>query len=230
MKLPIKTKKDWCIAFIAAFIILYYLSMNYDFRIMQFMMRFAPLKMNLMNYPAGWGNFVIVGIGMTILTLGVLLIKKATVKRIVLAATVGTTFTAAMLFGFMLHTNLIVDTSKNMKATSVWITCYEQEQNIDSKPGDELTDQLIASAIALKAKSDSQQKLLRALPENSEDIVYHIWISYPKKYGQSYDLILYASKDRIYSYHGDGTGDTRVYYEDNGFLQTLDKIIDQSKP
>ena len=228
MRIPIKNKKDWCIAFLIVFVILYYLSLHYDFRIEQLMMRFSPDKLNMMNYPGGWGNFMFVGFGMTILVIIMLIITKMSTRRIITTAIIGIVFTGSMFLGFILHTNLIVGTSNTMKATSVWINGFKGNINIKSSAGENFTDELIASAVSLEAKPNSEQKELRSVRDSLNNDIYHIWISYPRKYGQSYDLILYVEEDKIYSYHGGGTPDTRVFYEDNGFIQKLQSIISKN--
>jgi len=226
IRVPIKNKKDWCIAFLILFVIIYYLSLHYDYRIEEFMIRFSPDKMNMMNYPGGWGNFMFVGFSMTILVIIILIITKTSSKWMIITAIIGIAFTGIMFLGFIIHTNLIVDTSKSMKATSVWISGYEDNINIHCSIGEKITDELIASVVALEAKPNSERNKPQSTTDTSADVVYHIWISYPEKYGQSYDLIMYADGYNIYSYHGGGTPDTRVYYEDNGFLQNLQDIID----
>lgn len=228
MRIPIKNKKDWCITFLIVLVILYYLSLHYDYRIEEFMIRFSPDKMNMMNYPGGWGNFMFVGAVMTILVVLILVITKKSIKRILLCTIIGIVFTCSMFLAFLIHTDLIVDTSKTMKATSVWISGYENNINIHSSVGEEITDRLIASAVALETKPNSERSKPQPIPDTSAAVVYNIWISYPEKYGQSYDLIIYVEGNKIYSYHGGGTPDTRVYYEDNGFLQNLQDIIDMN--
>ena len=76
IKLPIKSRKDWLIAFAVAFVTIYYITVYNNFKIEKFMMRFSPDKMNLMNYPGGWGNLMVVAIIMTVLVVIVMMILK----------------------------------------------------------------------------------------------------------------------------------------------------------
>lgn len=225
MKQPIKSKRDRMIAIILLFVGLYYSTMYYENYIDDFMIRFSPDKLNMMNYPGGWGNFLVVGVCMTIIIIVFMLITKIKAKWILVTGVIGILFTLAMLLGFVLHTNLIVGTSKTMKATSIWITSAEGGVNRDVTQQDKLTEKFIQAAVDLNAKSRAIQKELKAIEDTSGNEVYHVWISFPKKYGQSYDLILYVDGDRIYSYHGYGTPDNRVYYEDNGFCELLQKLL-----
>ncbi len=229
MKLPIKHKKDWFIASIITFIALYYISMYYDFRIMSFMMRFSPDKMNLMNYPGGWGNLALVGFIMTLLLVGIMVVVKKKLHIILITGGLGILFTVFMFLGFIIHTNLIVGTSKTLSPTSIWISCFDKDINIhldyDTDRGKEFTK----AAKALEAEAKSVQKELKSQTKMREEETYHIWISYPQKYGQSYDLILYVQGDRIYSYHGTGDPESRVFYKDSGFRKLLQNIVEQNK-
>ncbi len=228
MKLPIKTKRDWIIAFLILFVALYYSTMYFEMDIEEFMIRFAPDKLNVMNYPAGWGNFLVVGFLMTILLIAMMVITKIRTKRIVILAVGGTVFTIAMFVGFIIHTKLIVGTSMTMEATSIRINCYDKNVNVEVDPESDLATQFMNAAVTMKAKSVNEQKILRADKESIGNGTYHVWISYPKKYGQSYDLILYIEDDEIYSYHGMGTPDTRIFYEDNGLCELMQRLVEES--
>ncbi|MDD3174355.1 MAG: hypothetical protein PHF63_11990 [Herbinix sp.] len=229
MKLPIKTKKDWCITLIITFIALYYVSMNYDDRIENIMMKFSPVKMNIMNYPTGWGNLVLVGLIMTILSTIIMMIQKMSRKRILLIASLGFIFSISMFFGFMIHTNLIVGTSKTFHPTSIWINCYDKDINLEMEKDSTLAQKFLTSAISLKALTKSEQKEVKSQAEHQGENTYNIWISFPKKYGQSYDFIFYVQGDKIYSHHGMGTAEDRVFYSDNGFLELLQNIIKENQ-
>ena len=223
MKLPIKTKKDWCILFLVMFIALYYISMYYNFKIEKIMMRFAPDKMNLMNYPGGWGNLVITGIIMTILISALMIVQKEK-KKIFLTAGVGILFSVLMFSGYLIHTGLIVGTSKVLPADRIHISNYG-DTNITFTEETEESRKLTALAVSLKAEPKSKQKELRIKEIDPTEDLFNIWISYPKKYGHSYDLILYVSGGRIYSYHGTGEPESRIFYEDNGFYDMLQSIL-----
>lgn len=223
MKLPIKTKKDWIILLIILFIVLYYITMYYNFHIASVMIKFAPYKMNNMNYPEGWGNLVLVGFIMTILIIIIMILQRVSKKCILLSAAIGIAFSILMFTGFLIHTNLVVGTSKTLPFSNVWIGGYEKNsKSIVLSQSSPSGKKLAALAVSLKPKPKSEQRKLKIASENKNTC--NIWISYPKKYGQSYDLILYVSDHQIYSYHGMGTWDCRVFYEDNGFLRQLQDI------
>ncbi|WMJ85641.1 hypothetical protein [Anaerocolumna sp. MB42-C2] len=224
MKLPIKTKKDWCILFLVMFIALYYISMYYNFKIEKIMMRFAPDKMNLMNYPGGWGNLVLTGIIMTILVSALMIVQKEKKKKIFLAAGAGILFSVLMFAGYLIHTSLIVGTSKVLPADRIHISDYG-DTNITLTEETDEGRRLTALAVSLKAEPKSKQKELKAKVVDREEDLLNIWISYPKKYGHSYDLILYVGGGLIYSYHGTGESESRIFYEDNGFYDMLQSII-----
>jgi len=229
MKLPIKAKRDWIITIFILFVVLYYSTMYFNTEIEEFMMRFSPDKLNIMNYPGGWGNFLVVGLLMTLIMVAMMAITKVKVKRIAFVASIGIVFTCIMFFGFILHTNLIVGSSKTMEATSIRISCFDVDINVDATRDTDLATQFIAAAVSMKAKDANEQKKLRAERDLDGKTAYHIWISYPEKYGQSYDLILYVDGNKIYSNHGMGTPNSRLFYEDNGFYELLQRLVEGSQ-
>jgi hypothetical protein len=230
MKLPIKTKRDWCIAFIVTFVAMYYITMLFNWKIEMFMMKFAPVKLNIMNYPGGWGNLMIVGVIMTILTILLMVLQRKSWKYTVFAATVGIVISAGLFVGFLVHTNLIVGTSKKLQAVSIRISNYDNI-NISLDGKNSLDKEFAEAAVGLKEKSRIEQNKLKYDKDNEKDeeTRYHVWISYPEKYGQSYDLILYVEGDTIYSNHGDGTPESRVFFENNGLIELLEKLLAENK-
>lgn len=224
MRLPIKTKRDWAILFIIVFIALYYISMYYNSEIEKFMMRYAPDKMNIMNYPEGWGNLALVGLIMTLLITLILILQKVSIKRILVLVCVGVVFSIIMFCGYFIHTGLIVGTGRTLTADRISITNYNgTDVNLSEETslGKKFTD----LAVSLKAKPESEQRVLRAKLTDHAEESWHVWISYPKKYGQSYDLILYINSDGIYSNHGMGDAESRIFFNDNGFYESLQSLV-----
>ncbi len=222
-EIKIKTKKDWCIAFVFVTLIVYVISNFFTMSIQNRLLCYGNPMLTIMNQPKSYGNVAFTIIVMTILVEIILFRrhKKAVLKMICPVA--GVLLLVAVIAGYFTHVNLIVS-SKNegngaMRNISTWggeadftFTKEEEEEII------KLCEQL--KPVSKEKQKELEERVLNkygSMPDGTE----LIWISYPKKYGHSFDLMICVAKQSIFVYKGldNRQKAINIFFEDNGLLE-----------
>ncbi len=218
-KWQIKTKKDWCIAFLFAFLIICVLA-EYKFSwTNDFLQKFFPDKMNYTCQPKGYAVFLLIVAGMTIFTGIVLVLKKKSVK--LLAGLIGVSILLCIgtVSVFQYHCRLIVRMPEKSEPQSADL----HDWNTDFSPelSKEETKKLSELMYALKQLPKEAQEKLNQKEWNGG---IHIWLTYPEKYGQSYWMIAEVEDGAIRMSKNGGM--PYVFYEDNGVLDYLEQFYE----
>lgn len=218
-KWRIKTKKDWCIAFIFAFLIISVLA-EYHFQwTNDFLQRFFPDKMNYTCQPKGYAVLLLIVIGMTIFTEAVFLFRKKPVKLAGGLLGIGILLCVGTVALFRYHCQLIVAMPEKSEPQSAMLSDFGSETNVSTELSKEEQKKLGELMYALQPLPQAEQEKLN---QREWEAGIHIWLTYPEKYGQSYWMIANV-EDGVIRMSPNG-GMPYVFYEDNGLVEYLKEL------
>ncbi len=229
--LGIKSKKDWVITFLFAFLIVYAISTRFSRQVDNWLFNFTPAFFSDWNQLKSYGNWLITIPVMTFLTEIVLFIyrKSRKVKLLTLAGAM--VLCLGVFFGYQLHSSLVVSVMDRKEPEGV---------NFDVRMGDgswkqaELSaaekEELVSLCKSLRPLLEEEQKELYAAYKNSEGDWFmnadEIRIHYPKQYGHDFILNVRIYDGHIYVRKGynEKQKELITFYEDNGLLEAVERI------
>lgn len=235
----IKTKRDWCIAFLFAVIIVYGISMKFSNIYRELLLPLANHKMTNLNYHEGYGNWIVTSVVMTLIILLVMAAQKPlenkrfSLRRYLAVLGAGTAAALLGLGAFIVHSHLIVSSVHSMQPLSIAVSRRGYESVVITDPctqGNEDVREMIQLCVQLEEMEPAAQK---EILESGFDPNYSesdcIWITYPKRFGHSYDLVIHIQEGIIYIGRGYDIKNQFMtpIYEDNGILEKLEKIVDK---
>lgn len=223
-KWRIKTKKDWCITFLFAFLIFLVLAEYNRFGLREMLVRFYPDKMNYTCCPEWCSPFLIVTWGMAVFTAIVLILKKKSVKLWGSVIVIGIVLSVGAVFAFQYHCKLIVRTAEEFQPKNAVIYFDKYDSMVDLQGTDAKAITLGKMVYDLEELPEKEQEELRKKERNYETMV---WVTYPEQYGQSFWLQCYVDGDEIYMKPEEG--EPEVFYKDNGLLDYLEKLRKDAK-
>lgn len=218
----IKSKKDWCIAFIFTALIIYGISQGFTFRLNKILMRITDSRLTELNQPSGYGNTAVTFFIMGNIAGIVLIIKKQSGKKILGAVMTGILTALVCIGGYLLHCKMIVSTPESINPGSVRVSGRSLENNgfsVNYNEEDEDMVRLVNLCTSLKKLPGEEQKKLREKFERDYDEEIMIWLSYPERYFHSYCLILRIWEDKIYILRDNGR--EVIFFEDNGLIEMI---------
>lgn len=215
----IKTKKDWCIAFLFALLAVYGVSTFFSFDFQCLLLRYGNPMLTNMNQPKSYGNVIFTILVMTALVEAVWWRKKsARVKAA--GAVAGALLAAAALMGYFLHCNLIVSSIEHGNGVVSSISPWGEEADVHFT--DTQKREIVKLCEALRPVSAGEQKWLEQeymdaggdIPDSAE----LIWITYPQRYGHMFDLMVCVDGSRIFVWKGYDNRQRPIvtFFEDNG--------------
>lgn len=222
-QMQIKTKKDWCIAFVFAVLIVYVISKFFTFSIQDLLLCYGNPMMTNMNQPKSYGNVAFTIIVMTILVEIVLFRKhKKTVLKAV-CLIVGIFLAVAVITGYFIHVNLIVSSIEEGNGVVTSISPWGGNADVMFMKAEE--QEIMRLCEKLKPVSAEKQKELEervldeygGMPEDTQ----LIWCRYPKKYGYQFDLMVCVAEQSIFVFKGYDNKQKAIitFFEDNGLLE-----------
>ena len=227
MNLPIKTKKDWVIAFIFALLIIYGISTRFSFRLQSLLLEYGNSKLTNMNQPRGYGNLIITALVMTILIEIMLMAYRKSTKIKIITLLSGMLCAALLFAGYLFNCNLIVSVIGNEEPVSVsangWGTDIKLNMNKEQQ------DKLVSYCETLGPVSADQEKELENSFYADGNITGNsllIWITYPEKYGHNFDLMVCVYDNMIFVRKGYNNRNKEIvtFYKDNGLLSLINQM------
>lgn len=220
--LQIKTRKDWCIAFVFAAFLSYAVSSFFVDWFQGFLLRYGNPMLTQMNQPRSYENVAFTILVLTLLVEILLICKKRKRKILLLCPFVGIILSAAVIAGYFAHVDLIVSTAENRDAVSMYISPWGRGADLTFTEKEEHEIEELCKQ--LKPVSKEKQKELEeqvldehgGFPEESE----FIWCRYPKQYGHNYEMRVGVVKQSIFVFKGYDNQQRAiiVFMEDNGLL------------
>lgn len=227
MNLKIKTKKDWIIAVIFTFLILYGITTRFSYRIQAFLLDYGNSKLTNMNQPRGYGNLIITLLIMTILAEFLLFLYHQSVNVKIITLLAGIICSGLLFAGYLLNCNLIVSVMGKTEPVSVRADGWTSKMNLDMTREQEA--KLVSFCETLQPVSAQQEKRLEQAfyaNGNMTGDSLLIWITYPKKYGHNYDLMVCVYDTMIFVRKGYNNKNREIvtFYEDNGLLSFINQL------
>lgn len=218
----IKSKKDWCIAFLFTALVIYGISQGFTFRLNKVLMKITDSRLTELNQPSGYGNTAVTFFIMGGIAGIVLIIKRQSGKKILCAVMAGILMALACMGAYLLHCKLIVSTPESAAPDSVWVSGKSFENNgFSEKYNEENKDmvKLVKLCTSLKELPGEEQEKLRKSFTHDYDEEIMIWLSYPERYFHSYCLILRIWEDKIYILRDNGS--EVIFFENNGLIEMI---------
>lgn len=223
----IKTKKDWCIAGLFAALGVYGVSTFFSFDFQCILLRYGNPMLTNMNQPKSYGNVIFTVLVMVALLETVWWKKKKSTRVKVIGAVTGAALAGIVLMGYFLHCNLIVSSIKQGDGVVSSISAWGEEADLHFTDSQER--EIVKLCEMLSPVSDEEQKRLEknymdaggSIPDSAE----LIWITYPKRYGHMFDLMVCVDGDRIFVRKGYDIQQRPIvrFFEDNGLCSYFAK-------
>lgn len=227
-RLQIKTKRDWFIAFVFAFLFTYLVALRYQAGINEFLLPFTPDKISYFNQPDNHGVYAVTVLVMTGLSIGVMIYKKVKGKSIVFALAAGIVITCAIAGSYYYQCHLILKIPSEYKPAGVTVSYYDDQDSsyTDLKLDGKTKEQIVDKVLALKPLSGEEAQIIRDkgdADDRGDELSISIW--YPRKHGYSYHIwVGVGIKDSVIRIHKGHSPKTDPIYQDNGLLETLEQI------
>lgn len=227
MNLKIKTKKDWAIAFIFTMLIIYGITTRFSHRFQSFLLEYGDPRLTNMNQPRSYGNLIITILIMTILVEVLLMFYRKSVKLKIITILVGLVCSVLLFAGYLFNCNLIVSVIGKEEPVSVHANGWATDINLNMNK--EQQDRLVSYCETLLPVSIEQEKELESTFYADGNITGDsllIWITYPKKYGHNFDLMVCVYENMIFIRKGYNNNNKEIvtFYKDNGLLSFIDHL------
>lgn len=224
MNFKIKTKKDWAIAFVFTMLIIYGITTRFTYRYQSFLLEFGDPRLTNMNQPGGYGNLIITVLIMTILVEILLVFYHKSLKLKIITVLVGIVCSVILFVGYLFNCNLIVSVIGKEEPVSVHANGWANDINLNMNK--EQQDKLVSYCETLQPVSIEQQEKLKSAFYADGNITCNsllIWITYPKKYGHNYDLMVCVYENMIFIRKGYNNKNKEIvtFYKDNGILSLI---------
>lgn len=216
----IKTKKDWCIAFLFALLVVYGISTFFSFDFQCLLLRYGNPMLTNMNQPKSYGNVIFTILVMTVLTEVVWWKKKRSVRAKAAGAAAGAALAAAVLAGYFLSCSLIVSSIEHGDGVVTSISPWGRESDVSFTEGQRQEIKKLCEGlqpVSAGEQKQLEQEYLEAggdIPDSAE----LIWITYPQRYGHMFDLMVCVDGERIFVKKGYDNRQRPIvtFFEDNG--------------
>lgn len=226
-RLQIKSKRDWFIAFVFAFLFIYLIALRYQAGINEFLLSFTPDKISFLNQP-DHGVYAVTVLVMTALSIGVMIYKKVKGKFIVLALAAGIVITCAIAGSYYYQCSLILKIPSEYKPQSVTVSYYDSQDSsyTDFELDGKTKEQIVDKVLALKPLSGEEAQIIRDKGDadgRGDELSISIW--YPQKNGYSYHIwVGVGVTDSVIRIHTGHSPKSDPIYRDNGLLEILEQI------
>jgi hypothetical protein len=227
MNIQIKAKKDWVIAFIFALLIVYGISTRFSYRLQSLLLEYGNSKLTNMNQPRGYGNLIITALVMTIIAEILLIVYRKSIKIKIFTLLAGMLCAVLLFAGYLFNCNLIVSVIDIEKPVSVRANGWGTDINLNMNT--EQQDKLVSYCETLEPVPADQEKELENVfyaDGNMTSNSLLIWITYPKKYGHNYDLMVCVYDNMIFVRKGYNNRNKEIvtFYKDNGLLSLINQM------
>ena len=224
-RLWIKSKKDWFIAFVFAFLIIYLIALKFQARISELLWPLTPDKISLLNQPDGQGVLAAAVLAMTVLSIGVMIYKKVKGKYLVFALTGGIIIAGAAIGAYYYQCQSIINIPSEREPESVWISSFERRNgsHADYTLDEQTKEQIVDKVLELQPLPAGEKEGLQEINGEGGAPVTSISIWYPKKDGYSYLISVEVQDNIIWTDRG-RSPKSIVLYQDNGLLKILESL------
>ncbi|HML37148.1 MAG TPA: hypothetical protein PKA19_07000 [Bacillota bacterium] len=230
-KLRIKSKRDWFIAFIIAFLFIYLIALKFQVRISELLWPLTPDKLSILNQPDGQGVFAAAVLAMTALSIGVMIYKKVKGKYLVLALAGGIVIAGAAIGAYCYQCQSIVNIPSESKPESVDVQYFGRDGGfVNYQPDEETKARIVDKVLTLqplpKEEAKAEREAAKQRIENTADsrggwTSVAVW--YPKEDGYSY-LISIDIEDHVIRADRGHSLNSTVFYRDNGLLELIEGL------
>ena len=229
-KLRIKSKRDWFIAFIIAFLFIYLIALKFQVRISELLWPLTPDKLSILNQPDGQGVFAAAVLAMTALSIGVMIYKKVKGKYLVLALAGGIVIAGAAIGSYCYQCQTIIKIPSECKPEAVTVHHFDWDSgfvnySLDEDATGQIADKVLAlqplSKEEMKAKREAEEQKKAKGSDDSEGWI-SVSVQYPKEDGYSYDIDINIQDSTISSAYRGSSLNSTVFYQDNGLLELIE--------
>lgn len=228
-KLTMKRKRDWVIAFLFTALIVYGVTNYYSYHLQNVLLEIGDFRMTNVNQPQSFGNVIVTILVMTALTLLVLWIQKKPFRMKAGIVFGGVLLAAAVLGGYFFYCRLIISAADTEEPVRISIGRWgSAKEEVSEEQEQKLTEYCASLAPVDKGlqKELEEQFYMRGGASTGDSVL--IWITYPRRYGHRYDLMVCVYEDMIYirkGYNNDGK-ELVTFCRDNGLLDLIDEIME----
>jgi hypothetical protein len=183
-----------------------------------------------MNQPRGYGNLIITVIIMTLIIEILLIAFHRSIKIKIITLLAGILCAVLLFAGYLFNCNLIVSVIGKEEPISVRANGWGTDINLNMNK--EQQDKLVSYCETLEPISADQEKKSESTFYADGNITGKsllIWITYPKKYGHNFDLMVCVYDNMIFVRKGYDNRSKEIvtFFKDNGLLSLIDQMKDK---
>lgn len=225
-RLRIKTRKDWFIAFVFTFLLVYLLVLRYQVVINDWLLRVTPGKISYFNQPEEQGVFAVTVLAVAVISIGVMIYKKVKGKYITLALAGGIIIAAAIMATYYYECRLLLKVPLESEPESVRVSEERNGSHISYTLNQEMEEQIVEKIMALEPLSDQDDIRRETINGSTDRTSISIW--YPRRNDYSYHIMISVKNKIIYFAKGHGL-ESVIFYQDNGLLDILEELRDEGQ-
>jgi len=180
-----------------------------------------------MNQPRGYGSLIITVLIMTLIIEILLIAYHKSIKIKIFTLLAGILFSGLLFAGYLLNCNLIVSVIGNEEPISVSANGWGTDIHLNMNK--EQQDKLVSYCETLEPVSTGQEKKFESTFYADGNITGNsllIWMTYPKKYGHNFDLMVCVYDNMIFVRKGYNNSNKEIvtFYKDNGLLSLINQM------
>lgn len=229
-KIQIKSRKDWIIAFVLAFLLIYLIVLRYRVTINDWLLPLQPDKVGYFNQPENHGVYAVTVLCVTALAIGVMIYKRIKGKYVALALAGGLLTVAVIAGTYAYHCHQLLKIPFESQPESMWVTGDDWEKDAHLRYElDEATEKLIADKVRslerLPKEEEQKQRdaVLAGMKKDNRGKELSISLWYGRKNRAPYHIWVNVENGMIYINKGHGIGDD-PFFRDNGLLEILENL------
>jgi hypothetical protein len=236
----IKSRKDWFIAFVLAFLMIYLMALRYQGKINASLMLVTPGKISYFNQPENHGVYAVTVLGLTILSLGVMIYKKIEKNRIGRAMAAGIALIAAITGSYFYDCDRTIKTPYGSDPSYVSVTYWENGEGETYELDEPTKKQLADLVVALEPLQDrvseqseqpeqseqserQNQNETMNVARDQERSEFWVTVNYPRPNRAPYQIWAIINGGVIRITKGHSTAQDPIYI-DNGLLALLEGL------
>ncbi|WP_027399144.1 DUF4064 domain-containing protein [Anaerovorax odorimutans] len=223
-KFQIKTRRDWIIAFIFSFLIVYLIVSKFQVDINEYLLMLTPDKISFFSQPESHGVYIVVVIIMLILSICTMIYKKVNKKYIAMVLIGGILIAGAVIASYYYECYAILKIPYQYEPEWVNISSYNEKtsSHVNYTLDENTKEQIVDKILALEPLPKDEEKTVSAEDKKEKDEVsINIW--YPKSHGQIYNIWVHVNDDVIRITKGHSTNEDPMY-KDNGLIEIIEKL------
>lgn len=222
----LNNKKDRYIAYFIMSLIIYSLIQRNSIRIADMLLlHIAPYQLNYFCAPEGYGNIAVTVLVMSLIIIGVRLLRKEGLRKTIFIGMSGFVVSIALLIGYRVHGKILVNYAANNEPASIQIRDEVNNTRLTLEEESPYKEQVHQLVMSLEKENKKEKGIMNdKVRENKNKETYNIRLTYPKKHGIITMIQVEIEGELVYFQNGHGEYEV-TYVKDNGLRELVNQLM-----